>query len=190
MDVQIQSLTNDRLQDFLHFFDEVAFADNPDWGNCYCMYYHFQGSDQDWGKTTKKGNRQCYTDLIKQGGMNGYLAYKNDMPIGWCNVNRKNEYFALKKKNEFLSRDDDTIVSIGCFVIAHDHRKKGLARMLLQRVIQDHADRDCKYLEAYPKISASSDAGNFRGPLALYLDEDFKIHAEVGDFRVVRKEII
>jgi hypothetical protein len=36
------SLTHARAKDdLLSFFDQAAFADNPDWSDCYCSLYHF-----------------------------------------------------------------------------------------------------------------------------------------------------
>jgi hypothetical protein len=40
-DLVVKELTPSLRDDFLHFFDSVAFADNPDWSDCYCSAYHF-----------------------------------------------------------------------------------------------------------------------------------------------------
>ena len=32
------SLTADREQDYLQFFDSRAFTDNPKWAGCYCYF--------------------------------------------------------------------------------------------------------------------------------------------------------
>jgi len=37
----VKELTPSLRDDFLVFFDTVAFADNPDWSDCYCSLYHF-----------------------------------------------------------------------------------------------------------------------------------------------------
>jgi hypothetical protein len=39
MTVTINPLTAELLDDFVCFFDQVAFTDNPDWASCYCYYY-------------------------------------------------------------------------------------------------------------------------------------------------------
>ena len=46
----IWELTPELLDDFLNFFDHDAFADNPVWFGCYCMYYHFMGTVEEWDK--------------------------------------------------------------------------------------------------------------------------------------------
>ena len=40
MAIAIQPLTKDLLPDWLDFFDNIAFADNPEWADCYCYICH------------------------------------------------------------------------------------------------------------------------------------------------------
>src|SRR2546426_4181726 len=40
-DLVVKELTPSLRDDFLLFFDTVAFADNPEWSDCYCSAYHF-----------------------------------------------------------------------------------------------------------------------------------------------------
>jgi hypothetical protein len=35
----VKELTPSLRDDFLLFFDHVAFVDNPDWSDCYCSAY-------------------------------------------------------------------------------------------------------------------------------------------------------
>ncbi len=37
----VKELMPSLRDDFLHFFDNIAFVDNPDWSDCYCSAYHF-----------------------------------------------------------------------------------------------------------------------------------------------------
>src|SRR5207247_1308094 len=37
----VKELSPSLRDDFLLFFDKVAFADNLDWSDCYCSLYHF-----------------------------------------------------------------------------------------------------------------------------------------------------
>ena len=41
MEIKIKSLEPELIDDFLYFFDNVAFTDNPDWSVCYCHFHHF-----------------------------------------------------------------------------------------------------------------------------------------------------
>lgn len=40
MSIEIKALAPELLDDYLAFFDSVAFTDNPDWSGCYCCFYH------------------------------------------------------------------------------------------------------------------------------------------------------
>jgi ribosomal protein S18 acetylase RimI-like enzyme len=46
MSVEIKALTPELVEDYLAFFDSVAFADNPDWSGCYC-YFYLLSEDED-----------------------------------------------------------------------------------------------------------------------------------------------
>lgn len=47
MDLDIRPLTPEMLDDYLNFFDNVAFTDHPDWSQCYCMHFHWQSKWDD-----------------------------------------------------------------------------------------------------------------------------------------------
>lgn len=38
--ITIRRLTPDLCEDWLHYFDEIAFKDHGDWGFCYCLEGH------------------------------------------------------------------------------------------------------------------------------------------------------
>lgn len=67
------------------------------------------------------------------------------------------------------------IKTVVCFVIEKAHRSKGIATAMLQRVIADAKTDGYAVVEAYPSLRAKSEAGNFRGPLSLYLKNGFTI---------------
>ena len=81
MDVKIKPLAPDLLDDFLHFFDNIAFSDNPEWKGCYCHFYHFAGDMEQWEKATKEQNRNSTITLIKEKKMKGLLAFVNNEPV-------------------------------------------------------------------------------------------------------------
>src|SRR5467141_4164199 len=45
-DLVVKELAPSLRDDFLLFFDSVAFADNPDWSDCYCPLYHLQTKEK------------------------------------------------------------------------------------------------------------------------------------------------
>ena len=40
MEITIKPLSSDPIADYLSFFYEKHFTDNPDWSKCYCYFCH------------------------------------------------------------------------------------------------------------------------------------------------------
>ncbi len=168
--MKITPLDGSRLQDWLGFFDNRAFSDNPWWGYCYCTHYHKtkEGKEKQPGMT----NRDYAGWLIESGKMQGYLAYSEEVEvIGWCNANDKASYQVLITDQD--SSEATRIKSVVCFIIDKAYRRQGIASLLLQRVIADAKQDHYDIIEAYPSLRARTDSGNYRGPLPLYLRHGF-----------------
>ncbi|MFO7798015.1 MAG: GNAT family N-acetyltransferase [Promethearchaeia archaeon] len=187
MDIVIKHLGPDVIEDFLYFFDEVGFIDNPNWASCYCHYYHFDGSREDWGKRTKIQNRDATKALILSGKMKGFLAYSDGKPIGWCNANSRQIYSYLPVKD--AHNEEEKVASVVCFLITPHYRKKGIARMLLKEACEYYKIKKYNYIEAYPVKEAKSDAHNYHGPISLFRSEGFSVIKELKDFFVMRKQL-
>ena len=59
MVVEIKALKPALLDDFLHFFDDIGFVDNPGWSVCYCQFYQNALTNKEWGRCTKEQNRKA-----------------------------------------------------------------------------------------------------------------------------------
>ncbi|HXH19373.1 MAG TPA: GNAT family N-acetyltransferase [Chitinophagales bacterium] len=189
MPVTVQPLTPELLKDWLYFFDNIAFADNPDWSACYCTCYQVNCSTKEWSVRTKEQNRDWAQQAIKDGMMRGYLAYEDEQPVGWCSVNRKKLYAPLIREKELTpDAPDDGIVSVMCFVIAATHRGKGIARQLLRQAMDDCSKENIPAMEAYPYKGELSPGDQFHGPLQLFLSEGFTVYRDFERFVVVRKQ--
>ena len=69
-EIIIKPFSPDLSDDYLNFFDNDAFADNPDWAGCYCNYYHFDHKNCKWNDNTAKHNRDAIFKRIKD---NNYI---------------------------------------------------------------------------------------------------------------------
>jgi len=186
MDIVIKPLTPELVDDFLFYFDNIAFSDNPDWAACYCHFYHFNGKIEQFNKRTAEENRASSKELILTGKMKGFIAFHKGKPIGWCNVNLKKNYAKIPYEEE----SEDKIVSLICFIIAPTYRKQGLARKILQYACFSFKDKDYDFIEAYPRKGEKlSDAHSYRGPFLLYISEGFSIYKEFKDYYVMRKKL-
>ena len=70
---EIRPITPERRDDWLRFFDRDAFMDNPMWADCYCMFYRFSGSNEEWEQRTATDNRNDQSEAIERG--RSYFAY-------------------------------------------------------------------------------------------------------------------
>lgn len=186
MAIKIKSLTKDLKTDYLFFFDNMDYKENPDWGKCYCYDYHFTG---EVATCTREMSRAAVSNLIDESNLSGYLVFDNDKPVGWCNANNRANYQRLLKDYDYVDNPTDKVCSIVCFLIHPDYRRQGIAHQILDKIIKDYSNTDYDYFEAYPKKEEFSCGGNFKGPLGLYQKYDFKIHKTYDDYYVMRRKI-
>ncbi|MFX1387677.1 MAG: GNAT family N-acetyltransferase [Promethearchaeota archaeon] len=189
MGINIKPLTPDLVDDFLFYFDNVAFSDNPNWATCYCHFYHFNGTNKQFFKRTAEENRNSSKKLILSGKMNGLIAFQDDKPVGWCNVNSKENFAKIPYKGKVVD-SEKKIASIICFVIAPGHRKQGIARKLLQYACSYLKKNKYELVEVYPRKGEKlSDAHSYRGPVSLYTSEGFSVYKEFKDYYVMHKKL-
>lgn len=192
MDLQIKRLTAELLEDWLAFFDHIAFTDNEEWAGCYCMCYHWNSAlneKRNWDCSRAAGalNRQCAIELIQQGRMQGYLAYADGKAVGWCNANDKAAYDNVN----FTPPSDEAqkhrkVKAVMCFCVALEARGQGVASRLLERVCADAALDGYDCVEAYPFLHDEYHA--YHGPKAMYEKAGFEAHERMSPFAVFRKE--
>ena len=184
----IKELSPELLPDFLSFFDHDAFADNPGWADCYCMF-RYTPTKEEWSSATSETNRKGISQLIKSQQARGYLAYLDGKPVGWCNAAPRSLLPGLDRDPMLRTEDYERVGSIVCFVVAKSHRGKGITKQLLSAACEGLKEQGLSYAEAYPYHSAETDADNFPGPLSLYLASGFTTYRQTGKVTIVRKSL-
>ena len=183
--ITIRALVPGLCDDWLGFFDGDAFRDNPHWASCYC-YFNFAPHDvEDWETRTAVQNRAASEDLIQRGEMHGYLAYVDGKPAGWCNANLHARFTTL----DDAAIDREHTGAIVCFIVAKPYRGQGVARRLLEAACAGFEAQGLETVEAYPRKEAASEAGNYHGPLSMYLSAGFEPIREEDGVVVVRKRL-
>lgn len=171
-EVTVRQVTEDRIDDWLDFFDHDGFAGNPDWASCYCLEPHLPAADdveRPWRDT-----RATMIERLRNGRTFGYLAYVDGRPAGWVNASPRSDY-ELFRLVDPEGPDPGSVVGISCFVVAPPYRRHGIASMLLERVIADATGRGAGWVEGYPRNAPEDgDPGHFRGPRRLYDDRGFE----------------
>jgi GNAT superfamily N-acetyltransferase len=189
--LEVRELSPHLLPDWLSFFDHEAFTDNPEWARCYCLFYHADHSERDWGGRSAANNRAASTHLVAEGRMRGYLAYLDGRPVGWCQANQRASIPNIANDESLVIDGPDKvgIGSIVCFVVAKPYRNLGVARRLLDAACADFLSLGLEIAEAYPRREATSDASNYHGPLQMFLDAGFSPYRELEKIVIVRRPL-
>lgn len=80
----------------------------------------------------------------------GFLAYLDGVPVGWVGVGIRNETPRLAHSRTIPALDDLPVWSIGCFQIRPGYRRRGIARALLDGVVDAARHAGAPGVEAYP----------------------------------------
>lgn len=176
--LEIHPLTPRRMPDFLRYFDEDAFSDNPKWASCYCQCFYEDHRVVVWKDRTAVQNRAKACERVAARTMRGWLAYRGDVVVGWCNAPPRPLLHAL---DEDPVDDAEMVGSIGCFVVRPDLRRQGVARRLLAAAIDGFRADGLRVVEAYPRKDFGSVAESHFGPLDLFLSSGFAIVREDDD---------
>ena len=195
MKVNVKKLSPELIEDYIDFFDNRAFTDNREWSACYCVFYHwndeYKKSAKRPGVDIHEHNRNLAVKLIKEGVLQGYLAYVDGVVVGWCNSNDKKAYETLNQKNRpDLWEDSDAdkkIKCVTCYTIAPDMRRKGIATKLLEKVCIDATEEGYNFLEAYPGKQIDNEQRNYHGPYPLYEKTEFSLYKELEKEYIVRR---
>jgi GNAT superfamily N-acetyltransferase len=180
-EITVHSVTEDRIDDWLDFFDHDGFAGNPDWAACYCLEPHNPGTEED-PERLWSDNRAAMAERLRTGGAFGYLAYVDGKTAGWVNASPRSDY-ALYRLVDPDGPDPASVIGVSCFVIAPPFRRHGVAAALLDYVIVDSPARGASWIEGYPHNEPEEgDSGHFRGPRSMYDARGFEpVEVREGD---------
>jgi GNAT superfamily N-acetyltransferase len=192
MNIEIKKLIPNLAEDYINFFDTTPHNEEGDGIKCYWVIWRNDDSyvgDDHWYPTQEE-RRHRAIQFVKDGCLQGYLAYHGDKIVGWCNatsdcqlgVNYLRSYWPIEEY-----RADVKIKSVFCFMIAPEMQRNGIATQLLERVCKDAADDGFDFIEAYVnEIQSNLD---FRGLLVMYEKCGFIKFAEQDGKIVVRKAL-
>ncbi len=185
--VNIRELTPELLNEYLQFFDQDAFTDNPHWSKCYCMFYHTNYDE--WERRAAADNRAAKSEQIRSGRAHGLLAYVEGNVVGWCNATPRAELPSLDWDENYRTGDTEVVGSIVCFIVAPAYRRQGIAHQLLDAACDYFRRHGLQIAEAYARKDPPSAAQAYHGSLAMYLAAGFRPFRDLGDFVIVRKSL-
>lgn len=190
-EITVHSVTKERIDDWLDFFDHQAFVGTPEWAACYCLEPHVHdpdnppdGEDPDW-----RTNRDEMITRLREGETFGYLAYVDGQPAGWVNASTRDKYTYYRTVDPNGPAAED-VIGVSCFIVAPPYRQHGVAEALLDRVMADATKRGATWVEAYPfNESPNGESKSFRGPRQMYDRRRFEPIEIRGRDTVVRRSV-
>ncbi len=182
-DITVRTVSPDQHEAVMHYFDMVAYADNPNWSKCYCA----ERLVEDYESRTKQQNRAFRSQLILSAKANGLVAYRLGRVVGWCHAAPKTELVNIEGAR------DPTVGAIVCFVVAPDQRRQGVATTLLEAALEQLRTRGMTAAEAYPVLGEIDPTRwsqiNYMGPLSMYVKAGFAVVEKSDDRAIVRRTL-
>jgi len=185
MDISIRKLTPDLAEDYVRFFDVTPYNEyyaGNDEIPCYCIKWRNDDSydsDNTHWYPTREERREKALQFVRDGKIQGYLAYRGDEAVGWCSATADNQggvdymrsYYPIEKY-----RADIKVKSIFCFMVAPEVQRAGVATQMVERICRDAAAEGFDFVEAY--VNKKYTELDCRGPLAMYEKCGFSRSAE------------
>ena len=195
MNIEIKKLTPELACDYIRFFDTTSHSTGKNEHKCYCVCWCSDNHRERKDFKTAEDRRKLAAEYVKNGDIQGYLAYYDNKVVGWCNANTKSDclnciswLMFMKNVPTGESEPEIKVKSIFCFAVAPDMKRKGIASRLLERVVQDAGEDGFDFVEAYPK-SNMKETDNFEGPMRMYEKAGFEVVEELEEIVVVRKRL-
>ncbi len=148
----------------------LAFFDRPDQRFCYCRYWDFPGSNQDWLACASGFNREACVAAMAQGELHGSLAWDGGRVGGWLRWQPADELPKLQSMQLEIGPAPG-VASLLCFSVASELRGQGVARGLLRHALVSQRAAGFLAAHAYPKTEP--DGAQWTGPEALFRELGF-----------------
>ena len=197
MNLIIKPLTPELATDYFDFFENRAFTDDSPY-RCYCQVYQMSKEQQKAASDEAKANgydggeiaRKVAERQIESGALQGYLAFVDDVAIGWCNANdRANFPVEPCTDTHFYASAEKREKAVVCFEIAPEFRGKGVATALLQQIITDAIADSYIAVVGFPVFRDERYEWDCTGPVRLYEKCGFIKVSEQDGKAVMRKEL-
>jgi GNAT superfamily N-acetyltransferase len=189
LNIEVKLLEENNLDPFLAFVEGPAFADNPHWRSCYCVFHYLRdASSGEWHGRSAADNKGELCSRVQGGGGRWLVAYYEERVVGWVNADERR---VLQRYDEWEAPQRDKCGVVACFVVDPQFRRQGVATQLLSAAVEDLRQRGASTVEAYivfdPEAAARSseeglgaDQMAHHGPLAMYEAAGFRVTEHQG----------
>ncbi|MEM7249300.1 MAG: GNAT family N-acetyltransferase [Acidobacteriota bacterium] len=156
---------------------ESLFGERGACGGCWCMHWRLPRGGKLWEEKKGEPNRRAFRKLVRDGAVQGLLAFHDGQPVGWCDVGPRSDYPRLVKARMLADHPDEGLWSLPCFFIPTAQRGRGLATRLLSAVVEHVREQGAPGLEGYPvRVKDGTVPGAFAwtGVTAMYRKAGFR----------------
>jgi GNAT superfamily N-acetyltransferase len=130
-------------------FDDVASILGCDGRSpCCCQYWRM--SSGEYSRSTLEGRRRALRVQLSETPPAGMVAYVDGVPVGWCGFGPRERIGRLVRSRTIPAVDDLPVWAIYCFTVRVGFRRQGVARALLDGLIDYARQHAAPALEAYP----------------------------------------
>jgi GNAT superfamily N-acetyltransferase len=138
----IERATIDRYDDVLELL--------PSAGGVGCLCQPWRGFDTKARAGGRSRPELLREQLAGQPPAPGYIAYLDNVPVGWVGVSVRTETPRLRHSRTIPAIDELPVWVIGCFRIRPGFRRRGVASALLDGVLDAARRAGAPGVEAYP----------------------------------------
>ncbi len=172
---QTHPVTPDRFDDFADVINRSRRVNH-----CWCLSHRLRPREieQLGGGSRESAMRR----LCEREHPPGVVAYRDGVPVGWCNVGPRAEISRLTGSRLIRPVDDVPVWSIVCVVVRPGHRRQGVTAPLLDGALAYAASHGAPAVEAYPVDPAGrmDTTMAFVGTKAMFARAGFRVVGSTG----------
>lgn len=167
MEIIIKPLNQTLRADFFRLHSKET---GCDWCNCTAWWVP---TWEEFSENSRETNLKVREDLFKKNCSDGFLFYKDNQVIGWCQCFQRDAFAKLVK--QYSLEPDKEIFALTCMKIHPDYRKQGLSHKFLELIIEHLKEKGIKLLQGFPKSGSSFEDGDvWTGPESIFIKAGFK----------------
>ena len=157
MEVQVRRLDPETVADFFQLHGGAPF------GWCFCAAWSVP-TWEGWGERTAAANRAAREELLARARHDGFLAYRDGTPVGWCQAGPL--HWWPKLLDQYTLDPEPEAAGIVCLAVHPAHRRRGVATALGRAALAAFLGEGVRVVYAFPR--QGSDLEAWTGPPPLW----------------------
>lgn len=171
-------------------FAALAAKHNGVWGGCWCTWFH-PTAERAPGT---EDNRDFKEHLVREGRAHAALVCDGDVAVAWCEYGSPEELPNIYHKKDYQAGLDELpAYRLTCFFVDRNYRRKGVAAVALQGVLDLIAQAGGGVVEAYPQDTRgkkTSASFLYNGTRSLFERAGFSYERPVGKNHCVMRKTV